>query len=617
MSNRSGLLVILLATLDDCKSISVEMQNISCCNERCSRRQTSSDCESQSLLSSSSSKDGVMHFVPLHWSPLGICIKSKVVSLVLLWSVFIGCYYSVINSLTLWQSYIVLDIFNSNLLPTLVFCFCQAFIGFSFPLSGYIADVHCGRLRTILFSMFLILCCTLIFVPFHYLLVSLFWNSSVYRIIYYIVGSFTLVTGTLATAGYCANYIQFGLDQLLEAPSHHQALYVHWAKWNFDLMSTVVVVLFAFIPNMYQQPNLVSFRNICFTAIFTVIITFIVLCVFSYWKRHWFYTEPGRHNPYKMVFKVLNFARKHKYPLQRSAFTYCDDEKPSRLDFCKEKFGGPFTTEQVEDVKTFLKIVLVLMCIGPVFVMDLPAENIIMYFFEVHLGAPLEFRWISIVVNGGILKSILSTIFLPIYMWIIFSVMRNRVPSILRRLGFGIVVYFLGIVSFFMLDIYGHSHDNGECIFNFTINATVHIPQLKLNWAMYVPSNILIGIGPTLVTVTIFEFISAQSPHSMKGFLLGTYFAISGFYQFVSSCILIPFSLDKVWASGDYPPHTGCVFGYFIVICTIALIGVVLYLIAAKRYVNRERDDRPYDQRFVIDVYDRYLSQVSDEEYPD
>ena len=605
------------------------MQNTSSSKRKCSQRQASPDYESQSLLSSSSSKDGVIRFVPLHLSPSGICIKSKVVSLVLLWSVFIGCYYSILNSLSLWTSYNLTynyDTYNNIMSPPLillVICLCQAFFRFSFPLSGYIADVHCGRLRTILFSMILILCCTLSFVPCFFLS-TLLSKSSVHRIIYSIVSSFTLVTGTLGIAGYCANYIQFGLDQLLEAPSHHQALYVHWAKWSFDLMSTVAVVVcvFVFVSKMYQHsdPTIKLKFNTTVTllvAICVLFTAFFVLCVFSYWKRHWFYTEPGRHNPYKMVFKVLNFARKHKYPLQRSAFTYCDDERPSRLDFCKQRFGGPFTTEQVEDVKTFLKIVLVLMCIGPIFVMDLPAENIIMYYFEVYFGAPLEFRWISIVVNGGILKSILSTIFLPIYMWIIFSVMRNRVPSILRRLGFGIVVYFLGIVSFFMLDIYGHSHDNGECIFNFTINDTVHVPQLKLNWATYVPSNILISIGPTLVTVTIFEFISAQSPHSMKGFLLGTYFAISGFYQFVSSCILIPFSWDKVWTRGYNPPHTGCAFGYFIVICSIALIGVVLYLIAAKCYVNRERDDRPYDQRYVIDVYDRYLSQVSDEQYSD
>ena len=67
-----------------------------------------------------------------------------------------------------------------------------------------------------------------------------------------------------------------------------------------------------------------------------------------------------------MVASVLHYARKHKYPLQRSAFTYCDDERPSRIDFAKERYGGPFTTEQVEDVKTLLRIFLVLIALGPV-----------------------------------------------------------------------------------------------------------------------------------------------------------------------------------------------------------------------------------------------------------
>ena len=42
-----------------------------------------------------------------------------------------------------------------------------------------------------------------------------------------------------------------------------------------------------------------------------------------------------------------------------SAFTYCEDELPSRLDLGKHKYGGPFTTEQVEDVKTFLWLVMI------------------------------------------------------------------------------------------------------------------------------------------------------------------------------------------------------------------------------------------------------------------
>ena len=40
-----------------------------------------------------------------------------------------------------------------------------------------------------------------------------------------------------------------------------------------------------------------------------------------------------------------------------------EDELPSRLDLGKEKYGGPFTIEQVEDVKAFLGILHVLLTI--------------------------------------------------------------------------------------------------------------------------------------------------------------------------------------------------------------------------------------------------------------
>ena len=63
-------------------------------------------------------------------------------------------------------------------------------------------------------------------------------------------------------------------------------------------------------------------------------------------------------NPFKLIYKVIRYAIKQKHPRCRSAFTYCEDELPSRIDFGKSKYGGPFTTEQVEDVKTFLRLLL-------------------------------------------------------------------------------------------------------------------------------------------------------------------------------------------------------------------------------------------------------------------
>ena len=56
---------------------------------------------------------------------------------------------------------------------------------------------------------------------------------------------------------------------------------------------------------------------------------------------------------------MLKFAAKHKAPVNRSALTYWEEDIPSRVDLGKSKYGGPFTTEQVEDVKTFLKLLVV------------------------------------------------------------------------------------------------------------------------------------------------------------------------------------------------------------------------------------------------------------------
>ena len=75
-----------------------------------------------------------------------------------------------------------------------------------------------------------------------------------------------------------------------------------------------------------------------------------------------FIREPPSVSPYMRVFKVLQFAKNHKTPLHRSAFTYWEDGPPSRLDMGKDKYGGPFTNEQVEDVKTFFRLLYFLAC---------------------------------------------------------------------------------------------------------------------------------------------------------------------------------------------------------------------------------------------------------------
>ena len=185
--------------------------------------------------------------------------------------------------------------------------------------------------------------------------------------------------------GYQANVIQLGLEQLFEAPSQYLSLFILYAVWAFELGSLpIIVVIPLFLCALHGPVNFVAI-GVLVLLLLILFIFMITLLIISWWKRHWFTLDAGLENPYKIVLKIINFARKYKYPLQHSAFTHSDNYIPSRLDFAKERYGGPFTTELVENVKTFLRIVIVLFAIGPVFSLEVLGSYFIFPIFGFHM----------------------------------------------------------------------------------------------------------------------------------------------------------------------------------------------------------------------------------------
>ena len=185
------------------------------------------------------------------------------------------------------------------------------------------------------------------------------------------------------------------------------------------------------------------------------------------------------------------------------------------------------------------------------------------------------------------------------------------------RLSFGIVICLFGVISLLIIDVVGHSLNRENvtnqtlCMFHTTLTNKAS-PALNMNSAVLIPPNLLLGIGPPIVIATTFEFISAQSPQSMKGLLVGVFFAIRGLFQFLNSIIIIPLSLKQPWASPqmiEHPPVINCGFVYLLLTCVTGLIGLILFSLAAKRYKYRIRDEGIFCQQDVEEVYDRYLTQ--------
>ena len=100
-------------------------------------------------------------------------------------------------------------------------------------------------------------------------------------------------------------------------------------------------------------------RYLFLWALFSTICMSVVLFSKFLFSPKWLIIEPKSPQSLKTIYQVLKFAAKHKAPLNRSAFTYWEKDIPSRIDLGKSKYGGPFTTEQVENVKTTLRLILI------------------------------------------------------------------------------------------------------------------------------------------------------------------------------------------------------------------------------------------------------------------
>ena len=85
----------------------------------------------------------------------------------------------------------------------------------------------------------------------------------------------------------------------------------------------------------------------------------IILCI-VHKRQRWFMTDRKASNPHWLILEVAKIAWHNSKPVYRSAFTFCENECLCRLDFGKRRYGGPFSIEQIENVKVFLQILKVL-----------------------------------------------------------------------------------------------------------------------------------------------------------------------------------------------------------------------------------------------------------------
>ena len=544
-----------------------------------------------------------------------IFLRSRGITLILLWNIIVGFIYGLMQCVAFVIAlnskrtekqpfkhavYVFLGIFGTMSVGQMIF----------YPLSGLLADLKYGRYKTVTFSQVQI---TLAFLLLSIAGVIILTSKNLESEYVFLCASAILLL--LGFSGFQSNAVQFGLDQLLEAPSKDLSLFLWWYVWTGSIGEMIARVVGSIA---LCKPHLVKYFGI-FPIIFTALSSLLLL--FGCCKHHWFYCESKTHNPYGLIYRVLKFVVKTKNPLQRSALTYCDDIIPSRMDFAKHKYGGPYTTEVVEDVKTFLRILLMLFLVSPVFYYTIPGLNAFPI-YALHLGrnaqADLSPYCYSdwIILQSGNLTYMISCIFIPLYIVLLQSCIQKWLSRILHRLIVGIVI--LVLLMWIMTALYAaalgyasHRHLNATCLFTSeyrskTISQTLEFPTSSL-----ILPNVFAGIGLPIINVAILEFISAQSPHTMKGLLLGVFYTIRGFFMLLGCLVIFPFTSRALdWSQTSL--YLECGFLYYIINALLGVVFIVVAIAANRWYKYRQREDKPYDHMYVEDYYSRYASRRQD-----
>ena len=510
----------------------------------------------------------------------------------------------------------------------------------SYPLLGYIADVCLTRYRTIKCSLiFMIVGCTIgmlmCLVGISISLTELVKNRSIYNhdlndlLIIGVVASL-IVVSIIGVGLFEANAIQFGLDQLLEAPTPKLIAFIHWYYWTHNAVQLVAIYI-NIGWKIFEASEKYILRDVIDNSLAILILTTIGLAAISSLvllhksKRHLYILRAGL-NPFKNIYKVLKYSWNHKVPQHRSAFTYWEEDIPRRIDLGKNKYGGPFTNEEVEDTKTFLRILPLLLCL---FGYHLAGDGYSAPDKLQRTSCPSLPVLLLIVLNPLHISNLVVVVGIPLYRLIINKCSRYiKKVRMLTKMWIGLYLSLVQVVLYIIVVInhdskYWSEHSSTGCIINnnslfrydpdhlcykirfgLTFNGSCESVKDNLvdnTYLWFIIPQLLNGLSSLLVSMTVFEFICAQAPRTTQGLLIGLWYATFSIRYLLVGLVDTLLIERTSWL----------IFEGMKVL--LILVSLVLFSCVSRRYRYRQRDEIVNVQGMIEDTHDKWLDQ--EEEY--
>ena len=474
--------------------------------------------------------------------------------------------------------------------------------GTTTAIAGWLTDAFIGRYKVI--------CCSIWIMWLLTIAITLSAVVGQLSEIYYhykdIIQPTLFCMVSIGLGAFQSNIIQFGLDQLHDASTTEIKSFIVW--YVNSLITTGFIVEFNF--SCLNKLYLSLLICVCLTLALILMICFNKLLI----------KEPPPKYSFKLICKVIKLAIVTKHPRCRSAFTYCEDELPSRIDFGKSKYGGPFTTEQVEDVKTFLRFLPLISIFGVIASVLVAETNLYIVlgkrFTESHVVHDLGSRGIAecytetSLTNSIHLGILLLIVFHELIIYPLFHrcICCIRIKSLWKIL-IGITIQILCVTILIAIDVISrHNYLKSEynatiqCIFNESHHGLLH---QSLNYRWLTIPRYLHFISVTFLLIGAIEFICSQAPYSMKGVIIGAQYTLISICL-IPTLVIIAVVLSKTDLSSLGTGTISCEFWYALLIIVAYLSIFIILAWMVKRYKMRKREDLLPNEHFFAERYYSY-----------
>ena len=456
------------------------------------------------------------------------------------------------------------------------------------PFCGWLSDTKIGRGNAIYLSLWLGWVGTLL----QSISYCLQYNSCgiTAMIGRYGLSGVAFVLLSVSLAFMYTNILPYGIDQMMNVSSVKIRAFIHWFVWDYFFGLTLCQITFILFANFQTGVLIITVAGFALLS--------FSLCLHFNLQHHFEHIPIP--NPYKIVFKVLKYSIKNSHNRrQRSAFTYWGKE-PSRIDLAKERYGGSFTHEQVENVKTFLRILAVIIALVPFFIIYFSIVdgivNIFSQYKDSQNGSQLHTTYVFLSIGYStllVLIPLFELVILPL-----FPKLEYFLINPLRGLGLANILNILSILSVFLIDLIGNKSQDDNIVPCFNVWESDHDDVIEISYWIFVIPTVLSGLTISLTYICAFEFLCSQAPFGMHGMIIGSFW----FLRSIFSGIIIKY-VPINSSSG-----MSCISWLSIIFGLVGLVGLMVYVLTARWYVKRIRDtdlnlrtevEKQWEQRLI------------------